>query len=350
MRSERHFLTGSETVIRAALASGADYFFGYPITPGTELLSLWAREAEREPRLGFLQTEDEVAAGFAVVGAVLSGSLAFTATAGPGTILMQDALVMAEAMRVPFVAVIIQRGGPSSGTVIYSQQEVNLAIYGGNSEGMRLVYSPSNLDELYEHTIKVFQNAWKYRFPALVLTDGFLMKTRTGVEVTEVKEKPQNKPLVKLGANAHLPNIYTFEEDLFKKVTADAKDFEVMAKKVTESESFKTSDARILIVAHGIVGAAAKEAVEILRAQKIKAGLLRPITLNPFPKKELNQLAKKVKKIIVVESSLGQLERLVKSNLEIARPVEHYLRPALGIEVEEIVKRVKSIKSKVYKV
>ncbi|MEK9158930.1 MAG: thiamine pyrophosphate-binding protein [Patescibacteria group bacterium] len=338
----KHFLTGSETVIKAALAVGADYFFGYPITPGTELLSLWAREADREPRLGFLQTEDEVAAGFAVVGAVLSGRLAFTATAGPGTILMQDALVMAEAMRVPFVAVIIQRGGPSSGTVIYSQQEVNLAIYGGNGEGMRLVYSPSNLDELYEHTVKAFQNAWKYRFPTLVLTDGFLMKTRAGVETPEVKEKPQNKPLVKLGADVHLPNIYTFEEDLFKKVTADAKDFEAMAKKVTEAESYKTADARVLIVAHGLVGAAGKVAVDVLRAQNIKAGLFRPITLNPFPKKQLNQLAKKAKKIIVIESSLGQLERMVKANLEVARPVEHYLRPALGIEVEEIIKFVKT--------
>jgi 2-oxoglutarate ferredoxin oxidoreductase subunit alpha len=347
---DRQFLTGSETVIKAALAAGADYFFGYPITPGTELLSLWSREAEREPRLGFLQTEDEVAAGFAVVGAVLSGRLAFTATAGPGTILMQDSLVMAEAMRVPFVGVIIQRGGPSSGTVIYSQQEVNLAIYGGNSEGMRLVYSPSNLDELYEYTIKAFQNAWKYRFPTLVLTDGFLMKTRTGVELKDAPKKPQNKPLVGLGANVHIPNIYTFEKDLFKKVTDDAADFEAMVKKVTEAESYKTADAQILIVAHGIVGAAGKVAVDILREENFKAGLLRPITLNPFPKKELNQLAKKVKKIIVIESSLGQLERMVKANLDLARPVEHYLRPALGIETDEIVKVVKSIKSKVHKV
>lgn len=337
---KREFLTGAETVVKAARDAGAGYFFGYPITPGTEVLSLWAREAVKDNKLGFLQTEDEIAAGFATLGAVLAGMPAFTATAGPGTILMQDALSMAEAMRVPFVAVIIQRGGPSSGTVIYSQQEVYLAIWGGNGEGMRLVYSPSNLDELYHYTIKTFQNAWKYRFPSLVLTDGYLMKTRSAVYLSGIKGKINVKPLVKLGANTHLSNIYTFEEDLFNQIKKDAKAFDAMAKKVTEFESFKTEDAKTLIIAHGIVGAAAKEAVEILRQKKIKAGLFRPITLNPFPKDELNRLVKKVKKIVIVESSLGQLEKIVKNNLTQQVEIKSYLRPALGIETEEIVKQV----------
>lgn len=337
---KREFLTGAETVVKAARRAGADYFFGYPITPGTEVLSLWAREAVKNKKLGFLQTEDEIAAGFATLGAALSGRPAFTATAGPGTILMQDALSMAEAMRVPLVAVIIQRGGPSSGTVIYSQQEVNLAIWGGNGEGLRLVYSPSNLDELYHYTIKAFQNAWRYRFPALILTDGYLMKARLAVHSNAGKEKISVKPLIKLGANAHLPNIYTFEEDLFKQIKKDARDFSLMAKKVTEYEAVKTKDAEVLIVAHGIVGAAAKEAVEILRQKKIKAGLFRPITLNPFPKAELNRLVRKIKKIVVVESSLGQLERIVKSNLTHQVEIKSYLRPAMGIETEEIVKQV----------
>lgn len=341
MTSEKQFLTGAEVVVKAALDSGASYFFGYPITPGTELLSLWSREAEKNKSLGFLQTEDEIAAGFALNGMVLSGQIAFTATAGPGTILMQDPLVMAEAMRLPVVLVIIQRGGPSSGTVIYSQQEVNLAIFGGNNEGMRLVYSPSNLKELHQYTQKTFINAWKYCFPAIVLTDGYLMKTRTNVELQDIEEKPMAGPIVAPGANQHLPNIYTLEEELFDKITKDAADFQVMTKEVVEFESFKAEEADILLVAHGIVGAAAKQAVSELRAEGKKIGLFRPITLNPFPREELNRLAKKAKKIVVVESSLGQLERLVKSNLEVAAPVESYLRPAMGIEVSEIVNRLK---------
>lgn len=336
MPKAAQFLTGAETIIQATLSSGAELFFGYPITPGTELLSLWSRQAAVNKKLIFLQTEDEIAAGFALNGAVLSGRIAFTATAGPGTILMQDPLVMAEAMRLPVVLIIIQRGGPSSGTVIYSQQEVNLAIFGGNNEGMRLVYSPSNLRELYYYTQKSFVNAWQYRFPAIILTDGYLMKTRANVEFLDLVEKPVVQPVVKLGANQHLPNIFTLEEELFDRIQKDAADFQTMAKEVVEFESFEAEEAEILIVAHGIVGAGAKQAVSELRAVGKKVGLFRPITLNPFPSEELNRIARTVKKIVVVESSLGQLERLVRSNLETAAPIEHYLRPAMGIEVEEI--------------
>jgi len=103
----------------------------------------WSKESDKKKDLIFLQTEDEIAAGFAVCGSIVAGKKTFTTTSGPGTILMQDSLSMAEGMRLPFVAIIAQRGGPSSGTVIYSQQEVNLAIHGGNGEGLRIVYSPS---------------------------------------------------------------------------------------------------------------------------------------------------------------------------------------------------------------
>ena len=332
------FLTGAEVVVKAALDAGAKYFYGYPITPGTELLGLWVKEAEKNKELVFLQTEDEISAGFAALGSVLAGGAAFTATSGPGTVLMQDPLVMAEAMRVPLVIVIIQRGGPSSGTVIYSQQEVQLAIFGGNNEGRRLVYSPSNLSELYYYTYLSFVHAWQYRFPTIVLTDGYLMKTRQTVTLTPPANQMSNTPLLPLGANLHLPNIYTFEEELFNKNLADLADFEKMAKTVIESETFMTEGAEEIIIAHGIVGAAAKEAVKELRAKGQKVGLFRPITLNPFPHEALNQLAGKIKRFIIVESSLGQLERLVKNNLDKIIEIKHYLRPAMGIEVDEIVK------------
>lgn len=338
---DRIFLTGAETVVKAALDIGADYFFGYPITPGTEVLSIWAHRAAENKSLGFLQTEDEIAAGFALAGAVMAGRVAFTATAGPGTILMQDPLVMAEAMRLPVVLVVAQRGGPSTGTVIYSQQEVNLAIYGGNNEGMRLVYSPSNLSELYSFTQAAFVNAWKYRFPAVVLTDGYLLKTRAVFEPAPLEEKVKNVPIAPLGANLHLPNIYTLEEELNEKVLADAKDFSQMAEHLAQAEEYETREAKVAIIAHGTVGAAAKQAVNDLRAQGKKVGLFRPITLSPFPQEQLNRLVKGMERVVVVESSLGQLERLVKSNLDAPVKIEHYLRPALGIEAEEIIELIK---------
>ena len=106
-----------------------------------------------------------MSAGFAMIGAILVGKKAFTATAGPGNILAQDAFAMAENMRLPTVAFIMQRGGPSTGTVIYSQQELNLTCFGGNGEGLRIVYSASGIQDLYDYTIKSFNAAWKYRFP-----------------------------------------------------------------------------------------------------------------------------------------------------------------------------------------
>ena len=157
--AESVFLTGNEVVARAALAAGADYMFGYPITPQNEIMHHWRRLAPEHGR-GFLQTEDELSAGFAVLGAIIGGKSAFSATAGPGTILFQEPLSMAEMMRLPMVVVVQQRGGPSTATVIYSQQEVTLAAYGGNGEGLRFVYSTGSHQELYYYTIKAFHQAW----------------------------------------------------------------------------------------------------------------------------------------------------------------------------------------------
>ena len=131
------FITGNEVIARAALAAGADYMFGYPITPQNEIMHHWRRLAPPEGR-GFMQTEDELSAGFTTIGAIISGKAAFSATAGPGTVLFQEPLSMAEMMRLPVVLVVQQRGGPSTATVIYSQQELNLTCFGGNGEGLRL--------------------------------------------------------------------------------------------------------------------------------------------------------------------------------------------------------------------
>src|SRR3989339_2131434 len=344
MSKEKQFLTGAEVVVQAAIDAGATMMFGYPITPGTEILSHWIKTAQVNKNLRYLQTEDEIAAGFAVCGSVLAGEKAFTATAGPGTTLMQDAMSMADGMRLPFVSMIVQRGGPSSGTVIYSQQEVNLAIHGGNGEGLRLVYSPSTLSELYECTRLAFNNAWKYKFPTVVLSDGFLMKTRQTVDLNFEIENIKSEATVSENTQKNIRNIYSFEEELGEKLAQDKKDFEKMAHEVVKFESYKVESCETLIVAHGIVAGAAKMAVDALRLHfdklsvaQGKIGLFSPITLSPFPKDELNKLASQVKKIFVVESSMGQLRDLVMQNLEVGVKVEGLYKPAEGIEAEEIV-------------
>lgn len=342
---EKQFLTGHEIVIKACLDAEVDVMYGYPITPTCEILSGWANTGKP-----YLQTEDEIAAGFAVCGAVLAGKKAFTASAGPGHILLQDAFSMAEAMRLPFVMVIGQRGGPSSGTVIYSQQEVTLACYGGNGEGYRLVYSPSTPKELYELTRQIFNDAWQYRFPAVLLTDGYLLKTKSVFDFEEVK-KIENIPahaLVPEDKVVHWPNIYTLEEELNEEINLTKKDFNDISAEIAKAESYKTEDAECLIIAHGIVGAVAKMAVDELRDKNIKAGLFRPITLRPFSKKQLDDSFRKnnVKNVIVVESSFGQLARIVRDELapEIDVSFSYLQKPGLGIEVEEIVEFVNNLK------
>lgn len=343
--NKKQFLTGYEVAIKAALDAGAESMFGYPITPTCEILSGWFTTGKK-----CLQTEDEIAAGFGVCGAVLAGEKSFTASSGPGHILLQDSFSMAEAMRLPVVLIDGQRGGPSSGTVIYSQQEVILACFGGNGEGMRLVYSPANLSELYLLIRRAFNEAWKYRYPAIVLTDGYLLKTRQDVDLSEL-EKMENIPaqnLIPEDKFVHWPNIYTAEEELNSILENTKTDYESVAPEIESFESLQTEEAEILLVAHGIVGSVAKMAAEELRKQNIKVGLFRPVTLRPFPKKELDKICgwDKVKKIVVVESSFGQLARVVRDQLapEIDASFEYLQRPGLGIEVEEVVEFVKNIK------
>ena len=174
---KRVFMTGNEVVAWGALAANAEIMYGYPITPQNEIMHYWTRLAPKNER-EFLQTEDELSAGFTTNGGVMAGRRAFTATAGPGNTLMQEPISMAEAMRLPTVTVVQQRGGPSTATVIYSQQEVTLTTLGGNGEGLRVVYSTATHQELFDYTIKAFNTAWKYRFPTFVLADGYQAKMR----------------------------------------------------------------------------------------------------------------------------------------------------------------------------
>jgi len=337
LENKKKLLTGSEIVVQACLDAEAGVMYGYPITPTCEILSGWI--ATGKPSL---QTEDEIAAGFAVCGAVLAGQKAFTASGGPGHVLLQDGMSMAEGMRLPFVIIVGQRGGPSSGTVIYSQQEVMLACFGGNGEGLRLVYSPATSKELYELTRQAFNDAWQYRFPAIVLTDGYLLKMKSGVDLSSLKiENISAHPLVPEDKIVHWPNIYTMEEELNEQIGLAQKDWEEISPLIAKAEILETTDVEVLLIAHGIVGSAVKEAVKQLRKNGIKAGYFRPITLRPFPKKDLDKVCgwESVKKVVVVESSAGQLARIVRDQLapEIAVSFEYLQKPGLGIEVEEVI-------------
>lgn len=341
--TKKQFLMGSKVVVKAALRAGAEAFFGYPITPTTEILEFWAEEALNNKKLLFLQTEDEMAAGFAVIGAVLSGKKTFTATAGPGNVLIQDAFGMAEAMRIPIVAIIGQRGGPSTGTVIYSQQEVTLTCFGGHGEGLRIVYSPSSSDELFRLVIKAFNSAWQYRFPAFILTDGYLLKMKEEVIFEKPKKIIKSSPILPKKGFVNLRNCYSFEEELYEVLEKNEKDYQKLAPKIEEYEIFGSKNPEILVFAHGIIASSVKEAISSL-PKSMKVALFRPITLRPFPQKEASKAVRVAKKILFVESSFGQLARLVKDNLfGLKIGYDTLFSPALGITPEEIADKIKRI-------
>lgn len=331
----RQFLMGNEILARAALAVGAKSMFAYPITPVTEIFATWAKLTKDTGQIG-LQTEDEMAAGFGVCGSVLAGNLSFTATGGPGMILMQDPLSMAEAMRLPMVIYNGQRGGPSTGQVIYSQQEVNLAIFGGNGEGLRIVYSTSSLQDLYEYGKKVFKIAWKYRFPTILLYDGYQGKMKGEVDIPErsgESDKVKGEEIL----TTNIRNTFNLEEELSDSVSKIKADFDKYAPEICEFEEFNYDQAEIFVCAHGIVAAAAKKAIDQLKEEGTNVGLFRPITLSPFPKEKARELISKNKRIFLFESSLGQFYRLMISQAEIeTQNIKTFFKPGVGFTPEEI--------------
>jgi 2-oxoglutarate/2-oxoacid ferredoxin oxidoreductase subunit alpha len=367
----KQFMMGNEVLARAARAAGALGMYGYPITPGSEILMWWAKEAGsvrgKKDGLIFVQAEDEIGASFMLVGAVLAGQKSFTATAGPGNILMQDAFSMCEAMRIPIVGYINQRGGPSTSTVIYSQSEVNLTAFGGNGNGYRIVYSPSNLQELYDYGIKVFNVAWKYRFPTFLLGDGYQAKMmgevelydpkERGIEIVEtekylledVRKRPINavvpKPEVRIRVDGGVEyscyrNCLDLEEDTLQ-VNMEIKGaWDEVADEIKEYKTYGGPNATTLIIAHGIVAEAAKGAIDETDG---KARLFRPITLRPFPDEALRTAAKGAKRILIPESAINQLSRLCREALygHASVPIIEHFRPSIGIYVEEIVDLLK---------
>lgn len=331
------FITGNQAVIEAAKTVGVYVMCGYPITPVTEILQDWSKLSDKFEKYKIIQSEDETSAGFNTIGAILAGKLAFTATAGPGHTLMQDPLSMAEAMRLPMVVVVMQRGGPSTGTVVYGQQEVTLACFGGNGEGHRIVYSTSSPQDIYDYTLEAFHFAWRYRFPTIVLGDGYQAKMQTKVKIYQSTKLVKTKPLLNQ-KNLNIRNCFNFETELAKRLKIDHEDFLKFTPKIVRSELYQAKRAKKIIVAHGIVAQAAKQAVDILRAKNQNVGLFRPITLRPFDHVALSRLASEAEEIIIVESSYGHLERLVKTGLYGLTKIKVLQKPVEAISAQEIIK------------
>lgn len=350
----RMFLTGNEVIAYAANAAEAEFMYGYPITPQNEIMHTWCKLLPKT-EAGFLQTEDEISAGFSTIGGILAGKRAFTATAGPGNVIMQDAQSMAEMMRIPFVCAVMQRGGPSTATVIYAQQETRLTCFGGNGEGFRIVYSTAGHQDLYDYMIKSFNTAWKYRFPTFMLADGYQGKMREPVTLYDpasrgITMEPTPAALRAPGVigvdreATHLRNTFNLEEELMEVLDQYQVDFDAMAKEVEEYLEYKAEDAEVLVIAHGIVARSAMTAIDELRARGIKAGLFRPITIRPLPVEPMRKAVKRAKQVLFTESANGQLAQMCLEKLYgLTTPYQTLFKMGVGVTGDDIVAKVESM-------
>lgn len=331
---ELRLMKGNEAIAEAAIRAGADAYFGYPITPQSEILEhLMAEKPHERTGMVVLQAESELAAINMVYGAAGCGRRAMTSSSGPGISLKQEGLSYLAGTELPCLVVNVVRGGPGLGTIQPSQSDYFQATKGGGHGDYRLiVLAPSSVQEMADFVKLAFDLAFKYRNPTMILTDGVIGQIMEKVELFE--QQPRLTKFPEWATTGKTPdrerNILTsLDLDPEKKEIFNRK-LQAKYKKIEENEvryeTIKCDDAEYLFVAYGSSARICQKAISLARGKGIKVGLLRPITLFPFPKKPLKELSKKVKGILTVEMSAGQMIEDVKLAVECKIKVEHFGR------------------------
>lgn len=345
--SEMILMKGNEAVGEAALYANCRYFFGYPITPQTEVLEHLAR---RLPEAGgtYLQAESEISAINMVFGAAAAGGRVMTASSSPGISLMQEGISYIASARLPAVLVNIMRGSPGLGGIHPSQADYFQSVKGGGHGDYKLVVlAPSSVQELIDHTILAFELAEKYRTPVMVFGDGMLGQMMEPVVFPEKKLNPPQRNWATCGMNdrEHKNIIHTLYlpadalENHIKSLFITYQEIEAKEKRHT---AYMADDAEILVVSFGILSRVARAAVEMAREDGIKAGLFRPVTLWPFPDQALRQAAQKAKLLISAEISMGQMIEDVRLAIHDKIPVELYNRIGHVPPPEELYEMIKT--------
>ena len=335
---EIKLMKGNEVLAHAAVRCGADGYFGYPITPQSEVLETLTEIKPWETSgMVVLQAESEVAAVNMVYGGSAVGKRVFTSTSSPGLSLMCEGMSYLAGAELPCLLVNVGRGGPGLGTIQASQADYYQCIKGGGHGDYRMfVLAPNSVQEMNDFVELGFDVAFKYRIPSMILTDGVIGQMMEKVKLSPIKPRwteeqmLQNAPWAASGRKNRSNNIITSVEleasnleDHNYKLQAKYKEIE---QNEVRLEEFMTEDAEYILVAYGISSRICAKTVELARAEGIKVGLLRPITLFPFPTKRIAELAKTVKAMLAVELSAGQMVDDVKLAVECKIPVEHYGR------------------------
>jgi len=372
-----HYMSGNEAIAEGCIAAGCRFFGGYPITPSSEIAE---RMSLRLPQVGgvFIQMEDELASIAAVLGAAWGGKKSMTATSGPGISLMMENIGLGAMTETPCLIVNVQRGGPSTGLpTLVGQGDVMQARWGSHGDYEIIAVSPNSVQEAFDLSIEAFNLAEKYRVPVIMLADESICHMFEKVVIppkSKIKVVDRKKP--KGSKKNYLP--YKADEDLVPPManagegynvfvtglTHDEKGYPVInaeaqeklvkrlcdkillnEEKIRKIEEYKTSDAKILVISYGITSRSAKGAVELARKKGIKAGLLRLITIWPFPAPVIKELAKKVDAIVVAEINNGQIIKEVRE--AVTRDIPIVLSGKLGGSVhtpKEILAKIEEVK------
>lgn len=347
--SKKVLMKGNEIIGKASIEAGCRLFFGYPITPSTEIIEYLAKHL---PKVGgtVLQAEDEIGAINMCYGAASTGTRVLTASSGPGISLKQEGISYCAAAELPVVIVNVNRTGPGLGGLGPAQSDYFQATKGGGHGDYHLiVLAPSKAQELYDMTMEAFDLAEQYRNPVLLLTDGFLGQMMEPVEIKEKTASPQvDQSWIVNGAKGRRKNIIASynlnnEEGEQHNLHWEAK-YKDIQEKVQQWEEFYADDAEYLIVSYGTTGRISKSVVINARKKGIKLGLIRPKTLWPFPEKAFIPYKDKVKGILTVELNTGQMIEDVKLAVECKVPVHLYRRQGGMLPTEdEILENVEKI-------
>lgn len=360
MAEEVRLMKGNEAIAHAAIRYGTDGYFGYPITPQSEIMETLMDEKPWETTgMVVLQAESEVSAINMVYGGAACGKKVMTSSSSPGISLKQEGISYMAGADLPGLIVNIMRGGPGLGTIQPSQADYFQTVKGGGHGDYRLItLAPASVQEMADHVALAFDLSFKYNNPAMILSDGVIGQMMEKVVLPEQRPRRTEEEIRKEQTWAALgkpesrgPNIITSLELDSSIMEENNKRFQAKYKLIEENEvryeEILCDDAEYIIVAFGSAARISQKVVDMARAEGIKVGLFRPITLWPFPEKEIGKYKDKVKGILTMELNAGQMIEDVKLAVECKVPVEHYGR--LGGIVPSPQEVLKALKEKLIK-
>ena len=324
--AERVLMKGNEAIAEAAIRAGCRHYFGYPITPQTEIAAYMAK---RMPKIGgvFLQAESEIASINMVYGASAAGMRVMTSSSSPGISLKGEGLSYIAGSDVPAFVVNVQRGGPGLGGIQPSQSDYFQATRGGgHGDYHMIVLAPASVQEMASLTVKGFNLADKYNMISMILADGTIGQMMEPISFEDVEVEHYDKPWALTGTECKrkhniVNSLYLQPDVLERKNFERYEKYKAVEENEAMAETFMMDDAEIGVVAFGIAARVAKNAVVAARAEGLKAGLIRPITLWPFPKQVLRDAADQVKSFVSVELNMGQMIDDIRLATECRRPV-----------------------------